>query len=64
MSITNSFSSTRAQACAVVVATAIRRVLGDALDPDKRQLRIEQYLRNELADIERQVAADRGDCRA
>jgi hypothetical protein len=62
MFMDNSFSSTRAQERAVVVATAIRRILADVLDPDKRQLRIEQYLRDELANIERQVAADRSDC--
>jgi hypothetical protein len=31
----------------------------DLLEPDELQLRLEQYLRDELVDIERQIASDR-----
>jgi hypothetical protein len=42
-------------------AIAVRQILADAdaLDPDELQLRLEGYLRDELADIEQQIASDR-----
>jgi hypothetical protein len=45
---------------AAVVAIAIRQIITDAaLEPEELQLRLELYLRDELADIERQIASDR-----
>jgi hypothetical protein len=43
---------------AAVVSVAIRQILADA-EPDELQSRLEQYLRDEFADIERQIATDR-----
>jgi hypothetical protein len=44
---------------AAVIATAIRRIIADIRDPNVRQFRIEQLLRDEFADIGREIAADR-----
>ena len=44
---------------AAVVAIAIRQIVANTLNPDEQQLRIEQLLRDEIVDIERQVTADR-----
>ena len=41
-----------------MVAVANRQILADA-EPDELQSRLEQYLSDELADIERQIANDR-----
>jgi hypothetical protein len=48
---------------ASALATAVLQLAADVeLEPDELQLRLEQYLRDELADIERKIAADRRDC--
>jgi hypothetical protein len=48
---------------ASAITTAVLQLVADVeLEPDELQLRLEQYLRDELADIERQIAADRRDC--
>jgi hypothetical protein len=45
---------------ASALATAVLQLAADAeLEPDELQLRLEQYLRDELVDIERQIASDR-----
>jgi hypothetical protein len=48
---------------ASAITTAVLQLVADVeLEPDELQLRLEQYLRDELVDIERQIAADRRDC--
>ena len=44
---------------AAVVTIAIRQILASTLDPDEQQLQIEHLLRDEFADSEQQIAADR-----
>jgi hypothetical protein len=45
---------------ASALATAVLQLAADAeLEPDELQFRLEQCLRDELADIERQIANDR-----
>ena len=45
---------------ASALAIAVLQLAADAeLEPDELQLRLEQYLRDELVDIERQIASDR-----
>jgi hypothetical protein len=44
---------------AAVVAIAIRQILASTLNPQEQQLRIEQLLRDEIVNIERQITADR-----
>jgi hypothetical protein len=46
---------------ATVIATAIKRIIAGIRDPIELQHQIERLLRDELADLERQIAADRGD---
>ena len=45
---------------AAVIATALRQILATA-HPDELQRRLEDYLQDELADMARQIVADRGD---
>ena len=44
---------------AAVVAIAIRQIVSQTRDPIELLRRIEQFLRDEIADLERQIAADR-----
>jgi hypothetical protein len=45
--------------CATVVAAEIRQIVADSPEPGEMQIRIAAYLRDEFADHERQIAADR-----
>ena len=56
---TRSEEQPQSETAGLAVAIAIRQILANTLNPDERQLRIEQLLRDEIVDIERQVMADR-----
>jgi hypothetical protein len=44
---------------AAIVAIAIRQILSHTREPAELLRRIEQFLRDEIADLERQISADR-----